>query len=135
MNASPASRLVAVGVGAGMVGLAAWMASPFWNPDPGPHVFWSREILALLAPAVFCCGVVVFLGGAVVGTAILRGRTFFFVGLLMLLFGAFPWIYTPLVIHDHGGEGSGMLGTLIFLFVGLPGLLLTVTGLLAARRG
>ncbi|MEJ7638042.1 MAG: hypothetical protein WKF75_08700, partial [Singulisphaera sp.] len=51
------------------------------------------------------------------------------VGLVLLLVGGCPWIYTPLF---YGGEthpqASGMLGFLIFLFIGLPGLIITAVG-------
>ena len=49
------------------------------------------------------------------------------VGLCMLLVGGFPWIYTPALMHDRpNGEAAGMIGTLIFMFIGLPGLVITV---------
>ena len=38
-------------------------------------------------------------------------------------------LLTPLIIRDCGMEGSGLLGTLLFLFLGLPGLATTVVGL------
>lgn len=42
-------------------------------------------------------------------------------GFVLLLFGGFPWFYTPLIIPDRGMEGSGMLGTILFIIVGIPG--------------
>ena len=133
MNVSPTSRITAVLIGAGLVGLGVWMAFPFWDPHPNPHGPGPWANLALVAPTLFFCGLVAMLGGALVGTAIFRWRTLLLVGLLMLLVGAFPWIYTPLLVGDHGGEGSGMLGTLLFLFVGVPGLILTIAGALLGR--
>lgn len=47
-------------------------------------------------------------------------------GLAALALGACPWLYTPLFTGARPGtEASGMLGTAIFLCVGLPGLVLT----------
>ena len=59
------------------------------------------------------------------------------IGLILLAVGGFPWLYTPLFFGDRPpttNEGSGMLGTLIFLFVGLPGLLMTTSALRALRN-
>ena len=51
------------------------------------------------------------------------------IGLVMLVVGGFPWLYTPALMHDlPNGEAAGMLGTLIFMFVGTPGLMLTGVG-------
>ncbi len=51
------------------------------------------------------------------------------VGLALLALGGFPWLYTPLFfgrMPPATDEGSGMLGTLLFLFAGLPGLSVTL---------
>ena len=58
------------------------------------------------------------------------GSILFFVGLLFVAVGCFPWVYTPELTGDRrpGGEGAGLMGTIIFLFVGIPGLLLTLAG-------
>ena len=65
-------------------------------------------------------------------------KVIFTIGLCMLLVGGFPWIYTPALMHDHSsGEASGMIGTLIFMFIGLPGLVITVVAaalLIGQRR-
>ena len=50
------------------------------------------------------------------------------IGLVMLVMGIFPWVSTPLLIRDRGMEGSGMMGTLIFIFVGVPGIIWTLIG-------
>jgi len=53
------------------------------------------------------------------------------VGLIALLIGGCPWVYTSyLVGGTPGNESAGMLGTLLFIFIGLPGLLLTLIGLI-----
>ena len=50
----------------------------------------------------------------------------------------FPWAYTPLFFRYQGiydnGQGSGMLGTLIFLVLGLPGLAVTLIGVSRMRK-
>jgi hypothetical protein len=51
-------------------------------------------------------------------------------GLLMLLAGGFPWLYTPLFTGGKSNQASGMIGTLIFMLVGLPGLVVTAIGLI-----
>jgi hypothetical protein len=58
------------------------------------------------------------------------------IGLLMLLAGGCPWLYTPLFTRGVSNQASGMLGTVIFLLVSLPGLAVTGVGLtnLASQR-
>jgi len=55
-------------------------------------------------------------------------------GLTLLLIGGFPWAYTPLFFRHDNGQGSGMIGTIIFLFVGLPGLAVTGIGVSRMRE-
>lgn len=56
-------------------------------------------------------------------------------GVLLCLVGLFPWAYTPALMGDRpDGEGAGMMGTMIFIYVGLPGLALLAISLLAGRR-
>ena len=63
-------------------------------------------------------------------------RTVLTLGVLMLAAGGFPWIYTPYLTGDRpGGEAAGMIGTIIFLLVGLPGLVLTVIGFRGFKEG
>jgi uncharacterized iron-regulated membrane protein len=48
-----------------------------------------------------------------------------------------PWLYTPALMHDRpDGEAAGMIGTIIFILVGWPGLVMSCTGasLLLGRR-
>ena len=51
-------------------------------------------------------------------------------GLVMLLIGGCPWVYTPLLTGGEQNQASGMLGTLIFLGIGLPGLGVFLIGLI-----
>jgi len=55
------------------------------------------------------------------------------VGLVMLLVGGFPWLYTPLFFGGESNSSSGMLGTIIWLFIGLPGLIIAAIGLVNMR--
>jgi hypothetical protein len=51
-------------------------------------------------------------------------------GLLLLAIGVDPWLYTPALMHDRpNSESAGMTGFIIFLFVGLPGLLCVGVGI------
>jgi hypothetical protein len=52
------------------------------------------------------------------------------VGLLMLVAGGCPWLYTPLLTGGESNQASGMLGTVIFVLVGLPGLAVAAIGLI-----
>lgn len=55
-------------------------------------------------------------------------------GLVMLAVGGYPWAYTPFLVGGRpGNEGAGMLGTSIFVFVGLPGIALIILSPLIGR--
>jgi hypothetical protein len=49
-------------------------------------------------------------------------------GLTMLLVGGFPGAYTPLIFGSQNEQAWGMVGTIIFLYIGLPGLAVTGIG-------
>lgn len=92
----------------------------------------ADRILPFVPMLVQICGPAVLLLGLVLTGAAFLGqgrlpirRLLRWTGLLLLLVGGFPWIYTPLIIQDRGMEGSGMLGTMLFIVLGLPGLALT----------
>jgi hypothetical protein len=53
-------------------------------------------------------------------------------GLTMLLVGGFHWAYNPLIFGLQHEEACGMVGTIIFLLNGLPGL--AVTGICVLRQ-
>ena len=89
-------------------------------------------LIALACPTIVVVGAVAAVRGFCLGAPLGSWRTVLLAGLIMLAGGAFPWAYTPLLVRDRGMEGSGMLGTLIFLAVGLPGLVLVVV---ASIRG
>jgi hypothetical protein len=98
----------------------AWQVSPF--------------VLRCLGPAALVAGVAATLRAAFPNKARIVGGLCFITGLIMLLLGVFPWAYTPYIIEDRGGEGSGMLGTLIFIFAAPTGLLLTLLGMKWSRE-
>ena len=83
-----------------------------------------------LSPALLILGVVALVRGLIGAQGALSGRSILATGVAMLVVGAFPWVYTGLLVGGSpGNEGAGMLGTLIFLVVGIPGLLVTLAGL------
>lgn len=49
-------------------------------------------------------------------------------GLLMVLIGGCPWLYTPYFFSGTSDTSSGMIGTIIFLMIGLPGLAVLAIG-------
>jgi hypothetical protein len=89
---------------------------------PGGHrPFFG--LLGILGPFLFTLGGLLILGDV-------APRAVLVIGLVLLAVGGFPWFYTPWLMGTRGGdEGSGMLGTIIFIFVGLPGLIATLVGL------
>jgi hypothetical protein len=91
----------------------------------------------LAAPALIASGIVLLARALWPHTPLVRDAPVLSVGLVMLLIGGFPWLYTPYLTGDRpGGESAGMLGTLLFLTAGLPGLLITVSaGLMRMLRG
>ena len=86
------------------------------------------EWLFAIAPPLLVIGVVVVVRAIAFGARALSGRNLLISGLIMILVGGFPWLYTELMIGDRGMEGSGTLGTLLFLLVGVPGVLVTLAG-------
>ncbi len=131
---TPASRAIAFAGGLALAAAGAGILC-FLNANAARLPAHSpAEWLAFIAPAMFFHGLVVALGGLLVGTQIFAMRTILLTGLLMLAVGAAPWIYTPWLTGDRrGGESAGMLGTILFLIVGVPGLLLTLAGAFLRR--
>jgi hypothetical protein len=93
----------------------------------GPEMF--HEPVMYLGPVFLVAGGFLCVRALSTTARLILRRIMLVLGIIMLIVGAFPWAYTPLLIGDGGMEGSGMLGTLIFLFVGLPGLVLTLLAL------
>jgi hypothetical protein len=97
--------------------------------------YWFLDILFTFIPTFIFAGLVITIRGIIWGARIWSGRNILITGLIMLVIGAFPWIYTPLLMGARkGSEGPGMLGTLIFLFVGIPGLIFTIFGFICGGR-
>lgn len=123
------SRLYAVVSGLALAGIGF---AVLYYLDAHAGRFGPRspmELVALLMPSLFFLGIVIAVGGLLVGEKIFSPRAILFTGLLMLIVGAFPWVYTPWLTGDRpNGEAAGMLGTILFLIVGVPGLFLTLLG-------
>jgi hypothetical protein len=106
---------------AGLGGLLMWFVYRAGEGGPTPA---GLRWLNFVAPLLFMIGAVTFAGGLIRGGRFLSRRSLLITALVMLTIGGCPWVYTQLIIHDRGGEGSGMLGTLIFILLGIPGALL-----------
>lgn len=64
-------------------------------------------------------------GVILAGASFKKVAAFLWTALSMVLLGAFPWLYTPLVWPHRHAEIAG----LIFIFMGLPGLCALLIGL------
>jgi len=121
-NSPRARSLITGGV---LVAAGLLCALPLLRPE-GRSGGWS----VLLAPALLILGAVALVRGLIGAQSALSGRSILATGVAMLVVGAFPWAYTGLLVGGSpGNEGAGMLGTLIFLLVGIPGLLVMLAGL------
>jgi hypothetical protein len=97
-----------------------------WAAHGPAGILGDWAFLALLGPPVALVGLATLC--AALWHWSLRGVVLV-IGLLMLAAGADPWLYTPALMHDRpGGAAAGMIGTLIFLFVGIPGVVITTIG-------
>jgi uncharacterized membrane protein YuzA (DUF378 family) len=95
----------------------------------------SLQGIMFLGPFLIALGTVVLLCRLPMVTSSIFRRAILALGLLMLVVGGFPWIYTPCLTGGRpGNEGAGMLGTMIFIFVGLPGIATTLSGLVLITR-
>jgi hypothetical protein len=89
----------------------------------------SWGLPGLLGPPLGLVGVLA-LGGALWGFARGWRIAVLAAGLLLLVIAVDPCLYTPALRHDRPeGEAAGMIGTLLFLFVGVPGVLVTGVGI------
>ncbi len=118
----PLAAIVATGVGL----IATY---DLFRPRP-QRIILDDGLLLFLGPAFLMVGVILFFKHF----ASKGGRSFYrgvlALGVLMLAVGGCPWIYTPYLMDDRsGGEGAGMMGTAIFIVVGLPGLVVALIGL------
>ena len=112
-----------------LIGIAAIMI-PF-GANTNYRSSWSLlDLLLLFGPTLFFMGISMTILSFFPGARVFSPRTILLTGLLMLVVGIFPWIYTPYFFNGRSNEGSGMMGTLIFLMVGIPGIILTILGLL-----
>jgi len=90
----------------------------FWLPSSLNFIPKSFQIIHFFGPCLSCLGCIIFL----LSFSIPLPKSLFIVGLPMLVIGATSWFYTPLIIGGNpNNEGAGMLGSLIFIFIGIPG--------------
>ena len=85
------------------------------------------QYLMFLGPVSIGFGIVTTLRGLFLSASRVLRRVVLGTGLLMLAVGGCPWMYTPFITGDRQ-EGAGMLATMIFIFVGMPGLAITIAG-------
>ena len=89
-----------------------------WLPSSHNCFPKSLQMIQFLGPCLSGLGCIIFL----LSFSIPLPKSLFIVGLPMLVIGATSWFYTPLIIGGNpNNEGAGMLGTLIFIFIGIPG--------------
>jgi uncharacterized membrane protein len=100
----------------------------FFKPatDYTPGIF---NMLVFFGPCLLISGLVIFIRGYFFNKSAFSKQTVRWCGLIMLLLGGFPWLYTPLIISDRGMEGSGMLGTILFIVLGIPGILAIIASI------
>ena len=100
---------------------------------PATERIFPLQLQAIIyfGPILLAVGCVICLRGFAWGERSGYHRAMLMMGLAMLVIGGYPWIYTSYLIGGRpGNEGAGMLGTLIFIFVGLPGLAITLIALI-----
>ena len=107
----------------------------FYGPI-GPLQTFPFGLLRLFGPLLFACGCVLLLSRRTLPRPTTSVRpAMLTIGLLMLLIGGFPWVYTPhLICGNPGNQGAGMLGTLLFVAIGLPGAVVTFCALPLRRK-
>ena len=121
---------IAVGTAAALIGLLYYDArTPMGRSGRQAGITgWAM----FLSPFFFLYGVVAAVRGFVSESSTFSKKTLLFAGVLMLVLGACRWSYTGFLTGGRpGNESSGMLGTLIFIFAGIPGFILTLVGLCA----
>jgi len=117
-----------------------------WHPHPQASAALARG-LALVSPGLIVFGLALSLIGygrlawmlSTPAAKFSPRRLLLVIGTTMIVFGLCPWWWLSIATWLSGGrpgnEGEGMFGFLIFLFVGLPGLVLTLIGLLGLFGG
>lgn len=114
--------------------LAAWGYLYLQTTAASPSGKGSRLALVVSAafPLVTLYGLVAVARGFIFDAPLLSKKTLILTAFVMLFLGACPWLYTDYLVGGRpGNEGSGMLGTIIFILVGVPGFILTIVGLVA----
>ena len=89
-----------------------------WLPSSLNFIPKSLQMIQFGGPCLSGLGCIIFL----LSFSIPLPKSLLIAGLPMLVIGATSWFYTPLIIGGNpNNEGAGMLGTLIFIFIGIPG--------------
>jgi hypothetical protein len=91
----------------------------------------SIQSVIFFGPVMLAVGCIIFMRGFTWGKSKVSRVALLTIGLVMLVIGACPWLYTSFIVGGRpGNEGAGMLGTIIFILIGLPGFAITLAGLL-----
>jgi hypothetical protein len=98
------------------------------------RILFLPTFTIFLGPTLLVAGLAICILRGIAGPGASKRGILLLSGLLMMLVGGFPWIYTPWLMGDRpGGEAAGMMGTLIFIFVGFPGLMLALISFFLRR--
>ena len=120
---------IGVGIALAAVGWAAYLLNPARigaGPPRTSLVDWS----IVICPSMIAFGLVAGARSLYRGARAYSARSILITGVVMLAAGVFPWAYTPYLTGGRSGnEGAGMLGTLLFMLVGVPGLLVALLGI------
>ena len=116
------SRGTAVVIGLILLIMGIFMSHRFLNP---PAQRYQQSILAwffFIGPTITSFGIVIVLRGLAIGMEAFSRNTILLTGILMLFFSII------LLFLSGAGEGMGMLYTVLFVLVLVPGLILTIIG-------
>ena len=120
-------RLILVGFGS-LATYDALCHSPNETILPLPYAW-----LLFLGPSLLVVGCVILFRGSARGARMVSGRPLLIVGLVLLFIGVCPWLYGFFFGGDP--EGTGFLGTITFIFCGLPGLVVLLVALVKKLIG
>jgi hypothetical protein len=118
-----------------LMGFGGLATSDLFLPANERILATGLQLMIFFGPALLAAGAAIFLLGLLWGSSNALPMAVLATGCLMLLLGIFPWFYTHYLTGGRPGEESaGMLGILIFMLVGLPGLALVLTAVIFGRR-
>ena len=129
--AKRSGRGIAISAGLILSAVGVLVTRDLMSPAAERMLPLGLQSLIFMGPVLLAVGFVTLLRGFAWGATSVGRWGVLVAGLLMLVIGGCPWLYTSYLTGGRpGNEGVGMLGTLVFIFVGLPGLALTLAGLL-----